>query len=703
MDINSYLKRALAQSSARLSITINIYSPDVDVEMHRKHQCTGLTQFMQQNQRTILIIDDCIEDRETYRRYLLQDSSYTYTILEEEYGENGLELCTKVKPDAILLDCFLPDINGLEFLSELKKKNQTDENQIPVVMITGQEKDAIAAAAIESGAQEYLVKGGMTPETLHLAINKALERKQKEEMLQQSEERYRLLAEATPQFVWIAQPDGSIEYCNRYWYDYTELTALQTLGCEWASVLHPDDREPALEHWHRAQAIGEGYEIEYRFQQASDGVYRWHLGRVTPIRNDQGQIVKWMGTAIDIHDRKHREERLRQSQRFLQRIAETTPNILYVYDLKKQRPIYVNRQITQILGYSQLVIRKMGTTVVQRLMHPDDLVQWRKYIEQLSSDRDNSIFECEYRIKDIHGAWRWFSSRDTVFARMADGSPHQFLGIAEDITSRKQLEAERSQLLAQERAARTAAVGMSVAARSAAARSAAANRAKDEFLAIVSHELRNPLNAILAYAQLLQSRNLNEPSFVRALKTIECNAKLQAKLINDLLDISRITSKTLHLNRLPIELAVVIESVIDTMRLEAQSKAITIESILEPIFGYVLGDEERLQQVIGNLLSNAIKFTPEGGRIQVKLRSLNDSVQVQVRDTGQGIRAEFLPYVFDLFRQGVRTGHQGGLGLGLAIARHLIELQGGTIEADSPGEGKGATFTLKLPLVDDDC
>ncbi|GAB4172678.1 MAG: hypothetical protein Fur006_01620 [Coleofasciculaceae cyanobacterium] len=139
------------------------------------------------------------------------------------------------------------------------------------------------------------------------------------------------------------------------------------------------------------------------------------------------------------------------------------------------------------------------------------------------------------------------------------------------------------------------------------------------------------------------------------------------------------------------------------MHLEAQAKAITIESILEPIFGYVLGDEERLQQAIGNLLSNAIKFTPEGGRIQVKLRSLNDSVQVQVRDTGQGIRAEFLPYVFDLFRQGVRTGHQGGLGLGLAIARHLIELQGGTIEADSPGEGKGATFTLKLPLVDDDC
>jgi CheY-like chemotaxis protein len=249
-SINSYLKRALAESSVRLGITINIYSPDMDVEMRRGHQHTLFTQFMQQNQRTILIIDDCIEDRETYRRYLLQDSSYAYTILEEEYGENGLELCTKVKPDAILLDCFLPDINGLQFLRELKKKNQTDENQIPVVMLTSQEKDAIAAAAIKSGAQEYLVKRGMTPEALRLAIDNALERKRKEQTLRQSEEKYRLLAETTPQFVWIAQPGGSIEYCNRYWYDYTGLTAVQTLGSGWVSVLHPGDRESALEHWY---------------------------------------------------------------------------------------------------------------------------------------------------------------------------------------------------------------------------------------------------------------------------------------------------------------------------------------------------------------------------------------------------------------------------------------------------------------------
>lgn len=783
--------------------------------------------LLQQKKRTILIVDDSLEDRATYRRYLQQDSRYSYTILEEEYGEQGLELCSRVKPDAILLDFLLPDIDGLEFLSELK--TQTGKNKLPVVMLTGQGNESVAVAAMKSGAQDYLVKGGMTPESLQLAIHHALgreqlkrqfeekeqrlqllesvvvntndavivtttliddpepcilyvnqaftrmtgysaqevlgqsprllqgpktdratldrirtalqtrqpiqvelinyrkdgsafwveigitpvtdaagkynhfigiqrditERKLAGEALRQSEQKYRLLAEATPQFVWTAQPDGSAEYCNRYWYDYTELTEAQTLGWGWTSVLHLEDREQALENCRRAQVMGEGYEIEYRFKRAVDGSYRWHWGRVTPIYNEQNQLAQWMGIAIDIHDRKQAEEQLRQSQRFIQRIAETSPNILYLYDFSEQHYVYLNRRLTEILGHTQLASREMKTGVLQRLMHPEDFTRWREYMKNLATEREDSIFEFEYRMKDMNGAWHWFWSRDTVFTRTAEGLPQQLLGIAQDITARKQSEAERAQLLAQEQAARAAAV-------SEAARSAAANRAKDEFLAMVSHELRNPLNAILAYAQLLQTRKLNEPTCVRALETIERNAKLQAKLINDLLDISRITSGTLRLNRQPVELAVVIESVIDTLHLAAQAKAIKVESRIEPIFGYVLGDEERLQQVMGNLLSNAIKFTPEGGRIEIRLRYLNTHAQVQVSDSGQGISVEFLPYVFDPFRQAARTGKQGGLGLGLAIVRHFVELHGGTIAAASPGEGQGATFTLQLPLVDDE-
>jgi PAS domain S-box-containing protein len=901
---------------------------------------------MKPNQRTILIIDDCLEDRETYRRYLLQDSSYTYRILEEEYGENGLELCRRVKPDAILLDFRLPDIDGLEFLSELKI--QTGENKLPVVMLTGQGNEAIAVAAMKNGAQDYLVKGGMTPENLRVAIQNTVElahlrkqlaeseqrfrtsvenlldcfgiyksirdksgrivdflveyvngaacasnrmtkeeqigssllellpahretglfddycqvveigrpfskevfytdiynkqsltrafdiraaklgdglvatwrditdrkrteerlrllesvavnandaviitattlidepgprilyvneaftrmtgyareevlgrsprflqgpktdravlnriraalearqpvevelinyrkdgsefwvevsitpvadatgeythfvaiqrditeRKRTQEALRHSEQKYRLLAEATPHVVWITQPDGRLDYCNQQWYDYTGLTQAQTLGSEWVSFVYPDDRERILDQWKKALEVGESYEIEYRLKRAVDGAYRWHLGHVSPINNEQGQIVRWMGTAIDIHDRKQAEEQLRQSQRFIQRIADTTPTILYLYDEIEQRNVYVNRQITEVLGYTRSAIREMGTAVLQNLVHPDDFARRPEYIKQLSSAQDGEIFEFEYRMKDINNEWHWFCSRDTLFTRTTDGSPHLLVGTAQEITQRKRIEAERAQLLAREQAARTTAE--------------VANRAKDEFLAMVSHELRNPLSAILAYAQLLQTRNLQEPTLTRALTSIERNAKLQAKLITDLLDLSRITSGTLRLYMIPVDLAVAIESAIDTIRPTAQAKAIQIESLLEPIFGYVLADMDRLQQIIGNLLSNAIKFTPEGGYIQVKLECLGDRIQVKVSDTGQGISAEFLPYVFDRFRQATGTGSQGGLGLGLAIARHLVELHGGTIEAESPGEGQGATFTIKLPLIEDD-
>lgn len=216
---------------------------------------------------------------------------------------------------------------------------------------------------------------------------------------------------------------------------------------------------------------------------------------------------------------------------------------------------------------------------------------------------------------------------------------------------------------------------------------------------MVSHDLRNPLSAILSYSQLLQthSHRLDKDTIARALKTIERSALFQGQLINDLLDISRITSGQLHLRIYPVDLVVVIEAAINTVSLTAQDKAIQIESVLDPKAKRVLGDRNRLQQVILNLLSNAIKFTPKGGRIQIQLTRIDEYVQVTVSDTGQGISAEFLPYVFDRFRQADNKARQQGLGLGLAIVRHLVELHEGTVHVESPGKGQGATFTIKLP------
>ena len=228
-----------------------------------------------------------------------------------------------------------------------------------------------------------------------------------------------------------------------------------------------------------------------------------------------------------------------------------------------------------------------------------------------------------------------------------------------------------------------------------------ANRLKDEFLASVSHELRTPLNAILGWASMLRRGRLDQEGVARAFETIERNARAQAQIIEDLLDVSRIITGKLRLEVRPLDPASFIEAAIETLRPAAEAKNIRIQKILDSGINTVSGDPSRLQQIVWNLLSNAIKFTPKGGRVQVRLERINSHIEINVSDTGGGISAEFLPFVFDRFRQAdsSSTRQQGGLGLGLSIVRHLAELHGGTVTATSEGEGKGATFTVKLPTM----
>jgi PAS domain S-box-containing protein len=229
----------------------------------------------------------------------------------------------------------------------------------------------------------------------------------------------------------------------------------------------------------------------------------------------------------------------------------------------------------------------------------------------------------------------------------------------------------------------------------------AATRAKDEFLAVVSHELRTPLNAILGWAQMLRTGKLDEATGARALEIIERNANSQAQLIEDILDFSRIISGKLRIDVRPVDLAAVIEAAADVLRPAADAKGIGLQTVLDTTVGLISGDPDRLQQVLWNLISNAVKFTPKGGRVQVTLARVNSNAEIVVADTGEGISAEFLPYVFERFRQAdpSTTRRHGGLGLGMAITRHLVELHGGTVSAFSPGEGQGATFTIRLPLM----
>lgn len=257
--------------------------------------------------------------------------------------------------------------------------------------------------------------------------------------------------------------------------------------------------------------------------------------------------------------------------------------------------------------------------------------------------------------------------------------------LQQEVTERKRIEQERTKLLAQEQAARTEAEQ--------------ANQIKDEFLAVLSHELRTPMNPILGWSKLLLSKKLDSAKSQEAVMTIERNAKLQMQLIDDLLDVSRILSGKLSLNAQPVDLSNSIAAALETLRLAAEAKALHIQMPLLSTPVWVTGDDVRLQQVVWNLLSNAIKFTPIGGQVEVHLTQTETHAQVQVRDTGKGIHPDFLPHVFDHFRQedGATTRKFGGLGLGLAIVRRIVELHGGTVRAESPGDSQGATFTVQIP------
>jgi PAS domain S-box-containing protein len=259
--------------------------------------------------------------------------------------------------------------------------------------------------------------------------------------------------------------------------------------------------------------------------------------------------------------------------------------------------------------------------------------------------------------------------------------------IARDITDRVRAERDRADLLAREQAAREEAEAL--------------NRAKDQFLAVLSHELRTPLNAIFGWARMLHEGQLDPALRARGTEAILRNAKAQLQLVEDLLDVSRIITGAMRLEMRPVDLRTVVDAALETVRPTAGAKDLDVEAVLDPDAVTVMGAPDRLQQVVWNLLVNAVKFTPKGGRIHVRLRRAGSHVELAVSDTGEGITSDVLPHVFERFRQGdsSTTRAHGGLGIGLALVRHLVDLHGGTVRAESPGPGQGATFTVRLPLA----
>jgi PAS domain S-box-containing protein len=383
----------------------------------------------------------------------------------------------------------------------------------------------------------------------------------------------------------------------------------------------------------------------------------------------------------NITERKRLEAELHQKTAILELINQHIPTPIFVKNRQGQI-IYANPATLKVLG--KTAIEVIGATDQDLYPHWEDAAKVMANDQRIMGSGQGEVVE-----ESPDGIRTFLSVKAPYYDDT--GEVIGLIGISNDISDRVQLERDRERVLQQEKAARFEAERN--------------NRIKNEFLLALSHELRSPLNPILGWSKLLLKGKMDEAKTQQALITIERNAKLQAEMVEDLLDIAHILQGNLTLEVDVVDVVPIVQAAIDSVRIAATAKSITLETAgLELSPAKVIGDAARLRQIVWNLLGNAVKFTPEGGKVRVQLTKFlaqnNPQVQIAITDTGKGILPEFLPHVFDYFRQedGATTRHFGGLGLGLTIVRHLTELHGGTVQAMSLGEGLGATFTLTLPI-----
>ncbi|MCI0663577.1 MAG: PAS domain S-box protein [Acidobacteria bacterium] len=428
-----------------------------------------------------------------------------------------------------------------------------------------------------------------------------------------------------------------------------------------------------------------GFAFPLNLGQKTVGVIEFFSFELRPPDPDLLRLMGGIGSQIgQFIERKAVERELRESEERYRIVAESASDGIITID-ENSIILFANTTVESLFGYQREELIGRNLTVLMpeylRQQHKSSVYRYLKTAEKHLPWRGVELIGLQKNGKEI--------PLEISFGEFIKDGRHFFTGIIRDITARKNAERESEKLLAREQTARTNAEE--------------SNRLKDEFLATVSHELRAPLNSILGWVSLLRFKKLDKTSISKALEIIERNARIQTKLINDLLDVSRIITGKLKLNVSLVDMTSIIEAAVSTMRLAIDAKEIYLKVKTEPAAMWVYGDPDRLQQVVWNLLANAIKFTPRCGRVEITLRQIDTQIQLMVTDNGQGIEQEFLPYLFERFRQAdpSNTRVHSGMGLGLAIVRHLVELHGGTAQAKSPGKGQGATFTITLPVKTD--
>ncbi|MGK3999905.1 PAS domain-containing protein [Sorangium sp. So ce1024] len=501
--------------------------------------------------------------------------------------------------------------------------------------------------------------------------------------------RYRLLARATKESIWDWDIRADQVERNETFYELFRYTPEQAdpSGWWWIGRIVPEDRDRVARDLEQlTHGDVDSWSAQYRVVRGDGSIARV-IDRGYVLRDAGGNAIRMVGSTVDLTERLRMESALRDREDRL-RLATWAADVgTWSVDpetLDDTRDASLNR----LLGLEERETTQPMNDWLSRV-HPEDRDTVMAALER--SIREHSVYDIVHRIIRADGALRWVHDRGRI-VHDAERSTSLLTGALVDITGLKQLEEERAELLRREQQA----LAQSEKDR---LRAEDANRMKDEFLATVSHELRTPLTAILGWARLIKEKELGPERVKQGMAAIERNAQAQAQIVDDILTVSRIITGKLRLHTVAVDLAAVIEAAVDTLAPTARAKQIEIRVELDEELGHLSGDPDRLQQVMWNLLSNAVKFTPKRGRVVVRAARSEAQVVIAVTDNGKGIARGFLPYVFDRFRQGDSspTRAHGGLGLGLAIVRHLVELHGGTVEAESQGEGHGATFTVTLP------
>ena len=446
-------------------------------------------------------------------------------------------------------------------------------------------------------------------------------------------------------------------------------------------LVHPDDRPKLQAAIDRALESRAEYGADFRIVRA-DGSIGFLLAKGKVVCGLSGKPVHMIGVAVDLSDLQLARGRMEETEAVSATVLKAVLDGIIMID-ERGMVMSMNPAAEKLFGHAEAEV--VGQNI-KRLMPSPYREEHDGYLRRYLETGEKRIIGIGREVRGLRKDGTEFPMTLAV-SEVKLGDRRVFTGLIHDITDQKRFAEELTR--AKE------------AAESAHRDALVANRMKDEFLATLSHELRTPLSAILGWARLLREGQLDEKEAAEGLAAIERNSLAQAKLIEDLLDVSRIISGKLRLEVRPIDLAEVIEAAIGVVRPAAEGKAIHIEKQLDPAAGKAHGDPARLEQVVWNLLSNAVKFTPQGGRVRVETRRVEAVVELVVSDDGIGISPEALPYVFDRFRQADTTSRRrhGGLGLGLAIVRHLVELHGGSVEASSPGPGKGASFRVRIPLA----